>query len=487
MATESRVPQSTPSATSARWSPRLWGLVFVLSGNMLLDALEVSVVIVALPSIGRDLHLSPAGAQWVMSGFALGFGGLMLFGGRVVALLGRRRVYLAALAVFAAASLVAGLVSVAPVLIVTRFVKGFCAALTAPTGLAIIGSTFREGPDRNRAMSIYSLFGAAGFTVGLVLSGLFTQLDWRWVFLFPAPIALVLFVFAARLIPGDTGDEATKRRFDTLGAACFVAAAVLVVFTIVTGPAAGWGSARVVVGFALAAVLIAVSIHIERHSAAPLIRFGLLARGRLIRSAIGAGALNGSFWGFLFIATFQLQSVLGWTPWQTALAFLPASVLLALSAPSAGRMVGRFGAPWLITLGALAPPIGYILYLSVGTSPSYVTAILPTMLLVGLGFVLAFAALHIQATTGVAGPDLAMTTGMYQSSVQIGGAVMLAAVAALLGADKAPAGASADTALAGYRPALLLVTVVGAVGFLVAVAGVLPPFGRSRTPSAGPD
>ena len=198
---------------------------------------------------------------------------------------------------------------------------------------------------------------------------------------------------------------------------------------------------------------------------------GLLARWKVAdpARAVGAAALNGSFWGFLFIATFQLQSVLRWTPWQTALAFLPASVLLALSAPSAGRMVGRFGAPRLITLGALTPPIGYILYLSVGTSPSYVTAILPTMLLVGLGFVLAFAALHIQATTGVAGPDLAMTTGTYQSSVQIGGAVMLAAVAALLGADKAPA----DTALSGYRPALLLVTVVGAVGFLVALAGVL--------------
>lgn len=473
MTTKSTGPQDAPQDTAARWSPRLWGLLFVLSGNMLLDALEVSVVIVALPSISRDLGLSSSGAQWLMSGFALGFGGLLLFGGRVVALLGRRRVYLAALAVFAVASLVAGLVSVAPVLIATRLVKGFCAALTQPTGLAIIGSTFREGADRNRAVSVYSLFGAAGFSVGLVLSGLFTQLDWRWVFLFPAPPALVLFVFGARLIPRDAGDARTPRHYDWPGAVCFAAAAVLVVSTIVSGPEAGWSDPWVIGGIA-AAALLAAAIHLERHSVAPLVRFALLARGRLIRSGLGAAALNGSFWGFLFIATFQLQTVLGWTPWQTALAFLPASVVLALSAPFAGKMVGRFGAPWLITLGALTPPIGYVLYSSVGPSPHYVTAILPTILLVGLGFVLAFAALHIQATAGVAGPDLAMTTGTYQTAVQIGGAVVLAAVAALLDAGKAPAGASPDTALSSYRPALLLVTAVGVAGFLVALAGVAP-------------
>jgi len=223
--------------------------------------------------------------------------------------------------------------------------------------------------------------------------------------------------------------------------------------------------------------LLAGSIRIERHAVAPLIRFAMLARGRLIRSSLGAAALNGSFWGFLFIATFQLQSVLGWTPWQTALAFLPASLVLALSAPFAGRMVGRFGAPRLIALGAAAPPVGYVLYLFVGTSPSYVTAILSTMLLVGLGFVLGFAALHVQATVGVPGPELAMTTGVYQSSVQIGGAVMLAAVAALLSAGRTPVGSLVNVALSGYRPAMLLVTAVGVVGFLIALAGVVPRFG----------
>ncbi|HEX5405553.1 MAG TPA: MFS transporter [Pseudonocardiaceae bacterium] len=464
-------PQEAPQETGAGWSPRLWGLLFVLSGNMLLDALEVSVVIVALPSIGHDLHLSPPGAQWMMSGFALGFGGLLLFGGRVVALLGRRRVYLAALAVFAVASLVAGLVPVAPILIVTRVVKGCCAALTAPTGLAIIGSTFAEGADRNRAVSVYSLFGAAGFSVGLVLSGLFTQLDWRWVFLFPAPIALLLFVFGSRLIPRDTGDEHAPRRYDGPGALCFAAAAALVLYTIVTGATAGWSGPLVIGGGALAVASLVAAIHIERHSTAPLIRFALLARGPLIRSSLGAGALNGSFWGFLLIATFQLQTALGWSPWQTALAFLPASIVLAFSAPFAGKIVGRFGAPWLITLGALAPPIGYVRYLSAGPSPSYGTAILPTMLLIGLGFVLAFAALNIQATSGVPGQELPMAIGTYQTSVQIGGAVMLAAVAALLGI--------------GYRPALLLVTVVGVAGFLVALTGVFPPFRGTRPTSPG--
>ncbi|MFD5342492.1 MFS transporter [Streptomyces anulatus] len=193
----------TPATAAAKRDPRLWGLLFVLAGNMLIDALEVSVLVVAAPSIGADLRLAPAVLQWTISGFALGFGGLLLFGARVVALLGRRRVYLAALLAFAAASLVAALATDPALLTATRFVKGFCAALTAPTGLAIISTAFREGPARDRAVSVYTLFGAAGFTAGLLLSGLLTSVSWRWTLAFPAPVVLLLFLFARRLLPPD--------------------------------------------------------------------------------------------------------------------------------------------------------------------------------------------------------------------------------------------------------------------------------------------
>ncbi len=175
-------PSTTPRAgelagADRRWSPALWGLLFVLAANMLLDALEVSVALVALPAIGDDLGLAPHQLHWVVSGFAAGFGALLLFGGRLVAILGRRPVYLAALLVFAAASLVGALADHAALLVATRFVKGFCAALTAPTGLAIIASAFPEGPARSRALSVYSLFGASGFSLGLLLSGALTEVS----------------------------------------------------------------------------------------------------------------------------------------------------------------------------------------------------------------------------------------------------------------------------------------------------------------------
>src|SRR6266851_5439465 len=188
-------------APAQRWSPRLWGILVVLCGALFLDALDVSMVGVALPSIRADLGLTTSSLQWVVSGYFLGYGGLLLLGGRAADLLGRRRVFLAALAVFAVASLFGGLVSSAGLLIAARFVKGVAAAFTAPAGLSIITTTFTEGPARNRALSIYSAFGAGGFSLGLVLSGLLTEVNWRLTLLLPAPVAVAVLAAAVPFIP----------------------------------------------------------------------------------------------------------------------------------------------------------------------------------------------------------------------------------------------------------------------------------------------
>src|SRR5258708_6784896 len=205
-------------AAEYRWNPRLWGILVVLCGALFLDALDVSMVGVALPSIRADLGLSTSSLQWVVSGYVLGYGGLLLLGGRAADLLGRRRVFLAALAVFAVASLFGGLVSSPALLIGARFIKGIAAAFTAPAGLSLLTTTFHEGPMRNRAISIYSAFGASGFSLGLVLSGLLTQVSWRWTLLVPAPVALLALAAAIRVIP--RGERATRsgRRFDIPGA-----------------------------------------------------------------------------------------------------------------------------------------------------------------------------------------------------------------------------------------------------------------------------
>src|SRR2546429_2500209 len=185
---------SVPTLAGAdrRWSPRLWGLLVVLCGALFLDALDVSMVGVALPSIRADLGLSTASLQWVVSGYVLGYGGLLLLGGRAADLLGRRRVFLAPLAVFAVASLLGGLVSSAGLLIAARFVKGVAAAFTAPASMSLLTTTFPEGPMRNRAFSVYTVFGASGFSLGLVLSGLLTEISWRWTLLVPAPVAALV-------------------------------------------------------------------------------------------------------------------------------------------------------------------------------------------------------------------------------------------------------------------------------------------------------
>src|SRR3954470_8905225 len=196
-------PSSTSSDAALHWDARLWGALVVLCGVLFLDGLDVSMVGVALPSIGEDLDLSTSSLQWVVSGYVLGYGGLLLLGGRFADLLGRRRVLLAALEVFTLASILGGMTNDGTLLIATRFLKGAAAAFTAPAMLSIITTTFAEGPARNRALSIYTACGASGFSLGLVFGGLLTELGWRWTFLLPVPVAVAVLIAAPRVLAKD--------------------------------------------------------------------------------------------------------------------------------------------------------------------------------------------------------------------------------------------------------------------------------------------
>src|SRR4051812_8085815 len=256
---------STPSSTSSdaglHWDARLWGALVVLCGVLFLDGLDVSMVGVALPSIGSDLDLSPSALQWVVSGYVLGYGGLLLLGGRFADLLGRRRVLLSALAVFTLASILGGLVNDGTLLIGTRFLKGAAAAFTAPASLSIITTTFAEGPARNRALSIYTAVGASGFSLGLVFGGLMTELGWRWTFLLPVPVAVALLIAAPRVLAKD-GPIApgVRRSFDFAGAVTLTAGMLLLVRSIVEAPSHGWGSVETLAGVAIAVALLATFV-----------------------------------------------------------------------------------------------------------------------------------------------------------------------------------------------------------------------------------
>src|SRR6266540_7021240 len=259
-----------------RWTSSLWAVLLVVCGVIFLDALDVSMVGMSLPSIGADLGVDISSLQWVVTGYVLGYGGLLLLGGRAADLLGRRRMFLISLGVFVVASGLGALTNDAALLIATRFIKGVSAGFTAPAGLSIITTNFAEGPARNKALSIYTATGATGFSLGLVFSGLLTEIGWRWVFFLPVPVALVALVAGLRLVPPSSRPR-FSRAFDIPGAVTMTSAMLLlVVFTLVEAPDAGWASARTIGSFAVVAALLAGFVTIERRTTAPLVRLGIL-------------------------------------------------------------------------------------------------------------------------------------------------------------------------------------------------------------------
>jgi MFS family permease len=464
-------PSASLSTSSTSWDARLWGVLLTVSTVIGLDALDVSMVGVALPSIRADLGLSTSALQWVVSGYVLGYGGLLLLGGRAADLLGRRRVFLVAVTVFAFASLLGGLVDSGTLLIASRFIKGLAAAFTAPAALSIITTTFHEGPARNRAISIFAVFGASGYSAGLVFSGLLTEVGWRWTFLLPVPIALAALAFGSRLIPAYRLDR-SGRGYDLPGAVTGAAGSLLLVFAVVEAPEVGWASARTLLSFVLAAVLLATFVLIEKRSRHPLLRLGILRSGPLARANLGGALFFGAYIGFQFVVMLYLQSVLGWSALQTALGFLPAALIVALASPRIEPLIDRIGTPRTILAGVVAHVAGYALFLRVDEHSGYAGSVLPSMILLGIGFTLAFSSLNIQATTGISDDEQGLAGGLLNTSLQVGGAIGLAIVTAVLTANGG-GDASAAALLTGLRPALSVVTGIAVLGLLIAVSGVV--------------
>jgi MFS family permease len=440
----------------------------LLCGVLFLDGLDVSMVGVALPSIREDLGLSTAQLQWIVSGYVLGYGGLLLLGGRAADLLGRRRVLIAGMAVFTVASLLGGLVSDPNLLIATRFLKGAAAAFTAPAGLSYITTTFAEGPVRNKALSVYTAFGASGFSSGLILGGLLTEAGWRWTFFLPVPFAALILAAAPRLLAKDAPSEGPRPGFDIAGAVTLTAGMLLLVRTVVRAPDVGWTSATTIVSFVLAAGLLSAFVAIEQRKEQPLVRLGILRAGHIVRANIGAMAMAGSYFGFQFIATLYLQTVLGWSALETALAFLPAGLLVAFGSSRVGPLVNRYGTAPLIATAFIAFAAGYALFLRADLDPTYITMILPTMLLLGLGFALGFPSFNMQGTAGVADHEQGLASGLIQTSFQVGGAITLAVVSAVIGD-----GQTGSAFMHDAHTAVGVVTGVAALGLISALSGLV--------------
>ncbi len=460
----SRSPSSSLDSGSERLTRRAWGTLLVLCGALFLDALDVSMIGVALPSIGADLGMSTSSLQWIVSGYVLGYGGFLLLGGRAADLFGRRRMFLISLSVFLVASGLGGLTNDGTLLVATRFIKGVAAAFTTPAGISIITTSFAEGPARNKALSIYTATGATGFSLGLVFSGLLTEVSWRWTLFLPVLLALVTLVAATRLIPASARPARSSGSFDLAGAISITAAMLLLVFTVVEAPGAGWGSARTLGSLAGAAALLAAFVLIEQRSASPLVRLGILRSGSLVRANLGAISLIGAWFGFQFIVTLYMQQLRGWSALETGLALFPAGLLVALLAPTlTPRLVGRFGVTPVIVAGLSFAVAGYTLFLPIGLDSSYVAAMLPTFLLTGLAFALAYGSLNIAATNGIAPEEQGLAGGLVNTSFQFGGALVLAVVTAVNNANTGP-DSSPQALLDGFQAALIVPLVAAVLG-----------------------
>ncbi|MEU5155501.1 MFS transporter [Glycomyces sp. NPDC021274] len=431
---------------------------------MFLDALDVSMVGVALPSIGAELGLETSSLQWIVNGYILGYGGLLLLGGRMADLLGRRRVFLAALVVFGLASLVGGLVDNEGLLIASRIVKGVAAAFTAPAALSIITTTFKEGHDRNKALSIFTVFGATGYASGLIVSGLLTGIDWRLTFYVPTVVVAAVIVAAFFVIPKSEGEHG---RIDFGGAVLLTGGMLAAVYTIVTVPEHGFTPFTVVTTIA-AVVLIGAFLVVENKIREPLVRLGILKVKSIVRANLAAMAIFGSYISFQTIVSLYLQNTLQWGPLQMALALAPAGIIVAILSPLAGKFIDRYGTTPMIIASMGSFVLGYLWFIvrAGDPTPAYFVDYLPAFLLLGLGFAIGFSATMVQATEGIDDDEQGLASGLVQTSGQIGGAVVLAVVTGLISGGAA-------TGIGQYTPGLYLVTVVAIVGLLASATALL--------------
>ncbi|MFD7237643.1 MFS transporter [Streptomyces syringium] len=447
-------------------SPRSWGVLFVLCGAIFLEGIDVAMLNVALPSIRADLGMSTGELQWVMSAYVLGYGGFMLLGGRAADLFGRRRMFLLWLTVFLLFSGLGGLATEGWMLIVARFVTGVAAAFMTPAGLSVITTSFEEGPQRNRALFIYSGTAAGGFSIGLVVGGLLTSVGWRWVFFAPVALSFLILVTALALVPKSPRPERTGQGVDLLGGATVTAAVVLLVLGVerATHTGAGWTLGTLGAGLASLAAFVAV----ERRSSAPLVRLGVFRSGSLVRANIVGLLFAAGFFGFQFLVVLYLRELRGWSTLQTSLAMIVIGIDAVLSPTLTPKLVDRFGNARVIFGGLLLAALSYALFLPVGADWTY-PAMFPSLIVLGLAFALTYGPLTIVATDGVKEEEQGLAGGLLYTSFQFGAALGLSAVTAV---NVAATDSGAPAALLdGYHAALvvplaaaLLAALVGAFG-----------------------
>ncbi|MDN3359308.1 DHA2 family efflux MFS transporter permease subunit [Actinomadura sp. DC4] len=455
----------------------------VLCAGMLMVILDGSIVTVALPAIQRDLALSPSGLTWIVNSYMIAFGGLLLLAGRLGDLLGRRRMFVAGLAVFTVASLLCGLATNQPMLIGMRFLQGAGGAMASAVSLGMLVTHFPEPGERARAIGAFSFVGAAGASIGQVLGGILTEaVSWHWIFFVNLPVGAAAALLAVRVLDPDEG-LGLRVGADALGAALVTGGLMLGVYTIVETSRHGWGSARTLWLAALTVVLLAGFVLRQATAAAPLLPLRMF-RSRTVSVANLVQALMVSaLFGFQILITLYLQNVGGYGPARAGLALLPAAVMIgAVSLGLSARLAGRFGERNVLLAGIALLVVAIGLLTRLPVHAGYVADVLPTMLLAG-GFGLAISAITALGMSGAGAGDAGVVSGLFNTAQQVGGALGVAVLSTFAAARTdgllARGHDRAGALTGGFHVAFEIGTALLVVAFVLTAALLRQP----RTPA----
>ena len=408
-----------------------WLALVLLCMAQFVVVVDASITNVALPTIGEALTFSQDNLSWVVNAYVLTFGGFLLLGGRLADLLGRRRIFIAGLVVFALASLVGGLAESEGTLIAARAVQGLGAALLSPAALSIVTTTFSDGAERNKALGVWGAVAGAGGAAGVLLGGILTEYaGWEWVLWVNVPIGIGAALLAPRLILESRADHET-RHFDAAGAVSVTAGLSILVYALVEAPDAGWGSSQTIGLLAASLALIGLFVAIERRSASPLMPFSIF-RNRTLTGANVVGILTGaSLFSMFFFISLYMQNVLGFSAIEAGLAYLPLAVSIIIAAGVASVLVTRVGYKPILAIGMAFVSGGLIWFSQISADGSFLADVLGPSLLAAIGLGLAFVPQTIAAVSGVSDREAGLASGLINTSQQVGGALGLAVLASV--------------------------------------------------------
>jgi EmrB/QacA subfamily drug resistance transporter len=412
--------------TGSKTELHRWRAFAVLAVSFFMTIVDLAIVNVALPTIGRKLHFSESNLQWVVTAYALTFGGFLLLGGRAADLLGRRRIMMTGLALFTAASLGAGLATSAGFLIAMRGLQGLGAAIVLPASLSIVTNMFTEGAERNKALGIWGAVAGSGATFGVIAGGLLTRyVGWQSIFFLNVPIGAAALLTAGRIVP-ESRLAGVRRRFDALGAVTVTGALLLLVYAISNAPQVGWSAARTVTLLAASAVLLIAFLVVETRVESPLMPLRIF-RLRTVAAANAVGLLlGGSFFAFIFVGTLYMQQVLGYSALQTGVAWLATSLTSVALAGVSQLLVTRISAGKVMGFGMALIAGGILWATQVPVHGHFWTSLAGPLLIVGVGGAFGFIPVSIAGLAGVAERDAGLASGLLNTSQQIGGAIGVA-------------------------------------------------------------